>query len=96
MTADNGKEFAQFKRIERETGLAVFFADPYAAWQRPTSENTNGLLRQYFPKGGDFRSLSNEDLAKTTRSINHRPRKCLGYRTPHEVFLDETRGALAT
>lgn len=94
LTADNGKEFAQFKHIERKTGLSVFFADPYAAWQRGTNENTNGLLRQYFPKGCDFRAVSDQDLAKVTRSLNHRPRKCLGYQTPHEVFLEAKNGAL--
>ena len=61
-TVDNGKEFARFKRIEARTGLDVFFVDPYAAWQRGIIENTNGLLRQYFPKGTNFRSLSDEDL----------------------------------
>lgn len=96
LTADNGKEFAQFKRIERKTGLTVFFADPYAAWQRGTNENTNGLLRQFFPKGCDFHAVSNQDLAKATRALNHRPRKCLGYRTPHEVLRCPRRGALQT
>ena len=93
LTADNGKEFAQFKRIENKTVLTVYFADPYAAWQRGTNENTNGLLRQYFPKGCDFKSVSDQQLAKVTKSINHRPRKCLGYRTPHEVLANNTRGA---
>ena len=96
MTADNGKEFARFKRIEEKTGLTVYFADPYSAWQRGTNENTNGLLRQYFPKGCDFTAVSEKDLAYATRDINHRPRKCLDYRTPHEVFSDAKRGALAT
>ncbi len=96
LTADNGKEFAQFKRIERKTGLSVFFADPYAAWQRGTNENTNGLLRQFFPKGCDFHAVSTQDLAKATRAINHRPRKCLGYQTPHEVLMVAHRGALQT
>ena len=54
LTVDNGKEFAEFKRIQLKTGLAVYFADPYSAWQRGTNENTNGLLRWYFPKGTDF------------------------------------------
>ena len=96
MTADNGKEFAAFKRIESKTGLTVFFADPYAPWKRGANENANGLLRQYFPKGHDFRGVSAEDLAKATKSINHRPRKCLGYRTPHEVLMNAPRGALPT
>ncbi|TAN63089.1 MAG: IS30 family transposase [Magnetospirillum sp.] len=85
LTLDNGSEFARFKTIEEATGISVFFADPYSAWQRGSNENTNGLLRQYFPKGCDFRAVSSRSLAKAVAAINHRPRKCLGYRTPHEV-----------
>lgn len=96
LTLDNGKEFADFKNIERHTGLTVFFADPYAAWQRGTNENTNGLLRQYLPKKSDFRSLSCVELAAVTKKLNHRPRKCLGYRSPHEVFHTALNGALDT
>lgn len=96
LTVDNGKEFARFKQIEEKTGLTVYFADPYSAWQRGANENTNGLLRQYFPKGCDFTAVSKHDLATATREINHRPRKCLDYRTPHEVFFEAARGALAT
>lgn len=96
MTADNGKEFARFKKIEEKTGLTVYFADPYSAWQRGTNENTNGLLRQYFPKGCDFTAVSTKDLAAATRAINHRPRKCHGYRTPYEVFTEARSGALGT
>lgn len=96
LTLDNGKEFADFKNIERHTGLTVFFADPYAAWQRGTNENTNGLLRQYLPKKSDFRSLSCTELAAVTKKLNHRPRKCLGYRSPHEVFHAALNGALDT
>lgn len=95
LTLDNGKEFARFKDIERETGLTVYFADPYAAWQRGTNENTNGLLRRYFPKGMDFRNVTEESLAEAVKKLNHRPRKCLGYRTPHDVFMDAKRGAVA-
>jgi len=86
LTADNGKEFARFKRIEATTGLTVFFADPYAAWQRGTNENTNGLIRQYFPKGCDLRTVTHKHLAKVVNALNRRPRKCPGYRTPHEVL----------
>ena len=96
LTVDNGVEFAQFGIIEKQTGIAVFFADPYAAWQRGTNENTNGLLRQYFPKGADLRSVSRRDLARVVKKLNHRPRKCLGYSSPHEVFRAEIRGALKT
>jgi transposase, IS30 family len=96
LTLDNGKEFSRFKELEGSTGLKVYFADAYAAWQRGTNENTNGLLRFYFPKGTDFRRISDAKLAKAIEKLNHRPRKCLGYRTPHEVFCEAQNGALAT
>lgn len=94
LTVDNGKEFSRFKELEENTGLKVFFADPYAAWQRGTNENTNGLLRFYFPKGTDFQKTSEEELAIVVKKLNHRPRKCLNYLTPHEVFCQARRGAL--
>ena len=96
LTVDNGKEFARFKELEDKTGLTVYFADPYSAWQRGTNENTNGLLRQYFPKGTDFRNVTEEDLAFAVKKLNHRPRKCLNYRSPWEVFSRASNGALAT
>jgi len=96
LTVDNGKEFARFKELEDKTGLTVYFADPYSAWQRGTNENTNGLLRQYFPKGTDFRDVTEEDLAFAVKKLNHRPRKCLNYRSPSEVFSRASNGALAT
>jgi len=86
LTVDNGKEFARFKELEEKTGLTVYFADPYSAWQRGTNENTNGLLRQYFPKGTDFRNVTEEDLAFAVKKLNHRPRKCLHYQSPQEVL----------
>ena len=92
LTVDNGKEFSQFKEIEAKTGLNIYFADPYAAWQRGTNENTNGLLRYYFPKGTDFRNVSDKELALTVKKLNNRPRKCLNYQTPHEVFYQALRG----
>jgi transposase, IS30 family len=95
LTLDNGSEFANFKELEKKARLAVYFADPYAAWQRGANENTNGLLRQYFPKGTDFRNADEDDVAEAVRRLNNRPRKCLGYRTPHEVFWPMARGALA-
>jgi transposase, IS30 family len=95
LTVDNGSEFANFKDLEKKTRLTVYFADPYAAWQRGANENTNGLLRQYFPKGFDFSKADTETLAEAVRRLNNRPRKCLGYRTPHEVFWPMARGALA-
>jgi IS30 family transposase len=96
LTVDNGKEFSLFKELEIKTGLTVYFADPYSAWQRGTNENTNGLLRQYFPKGIDFQTVSEKNLAFAVKRLNHRPRKCLGYQSPHEVFRQRSTGALAT
>lgn len=94
LTVDNGKEFARFKEIEIKSGFDIYFADPYAAWQRGCNENTNGLLRRYFPKGSDLSELTHDQLAQVVKKLNHRPRKCLGYQTPHEVFLQAKRGAL--
>jgi len=96
LTIDNGSEFSNFKELENKTGLTVYFADPYAAWQRGTNENTNGLLRQYFPKGSDFSKISKENLAFAVKKLNHRQSKRLSYRSPHEVFRNRSSGALAT
>ncbi|MBE9569180.1 MAG: IS30 family transposase [Proteobacteria bacterium] len=95
LTLDNGSECARFDKIEKESGLNVYFAAPYAAWQRGANENTNGLLRQYFPKGTDFKKVKDEKLQKAVSRLNHRPRKCLNYRTPHEVFMEAQNVALA-
>ncbi len=76
--------------------LVVYFADPYAAWQRGLNENTNKLLRQYFPKGMNFRKLTDRDLALKVKMLNSRPRKCLNYQTPQEVYNQAWRGALVT
>jgi transposase, IS30 family len=94
LTVDNGKEFSNFKELENKTGLKVYFADPYAAWQRGTNENTNGLLRQYFPKGTDFQKVSEKEIAFVVKKINNRPRKCLNYQTPYVVFCQALCGAL--
>lgn len=96
LTVDNGKEFSQFKELEHHTGLAVFFADPYAAWQRGSNENTNGILRFYYPKGTDFSKVSKRHLERVIRRINNRPRKCLNYRSPHQVMQELVGGALVT
>lgn len=95
LTLDNGSEGARFDTIEQQTGIQVYFAAPYAAWQRGTNENTNGLLRQYFPKGTDFRRVTDRALNAAVDRLNHRPRKCLGYRSPHQVFTEAVSGALA-
>ncbi len=92
LTLDNGKEFSQFKELEKRTGLKVYFADPYAAWQRGTNENTNGLLRQYFPKGTDFRNISEKEIAIVVKKLNNRTRKCLNYQTPYEVYRQALHG----
>lgn len=86
MTFDNGKEFAGFKELENAVGLVCYFADPYSSYQRGMNENTNGLLRQFFPKGTDFNQISEEEIDKAAALLNNRPRKCLNYRTPHEVL----------
>jgi IS30 family transposase len=88
-TFDNGKEFAGFKALEKSVGFCCYFADPYSSWQRGTNENTNGLLRQFFSKGTDFNEISHGELDKAVALINNRPRKCLNYRTPHEVLWSE-------
>lgn len=86
LTLDNGKEFARHDALSRQTGLAIYFAEPYAAWQRGANENANGLLRQFFPKGTDFNDVSCYELCHKVQLINDRPRKRLGYRTPSEVL----------
>ena len=86
ITFDNGKEFAEHEQLAAATGINVYFAKPYCAWQRGTNENTNGLVRQYWPKGTDFRDVSYRAVADLQTSLNDRPRKRLGYRTPREVL----------
>lgn len=86
LTLDNGKEFAGHEAMARQNSLKVYFADAYAAWQRGTNENTNGLLRQYFPKGTDFTQVSHQELGRVTGEVNDRPRRRLGYQTPREVL----------
>jgi IS30 family transposase len=95
-TVDNGKEFSSFKKMEEAIGINVYFADPYSPWQRGTNENTNGLLRHYFPKGINWREVTKAMLATAVEKLNNRPRKCLRYQTPNEVFLKHTGGALGT
>lgn len=86
ISLDNGSEFADFKRMEQILHAPIFFAEPHKPWQRGTNENTNDILRFFFRKGFDFHSLSDADLQKAVDSINHRPRKCLGWLSPFEVF----------
>ena len=96
LTLDNGKEFAAFKQVEQATGLQVFFADPYSAWQRGANENMNGLLRRYFPKNTNFSRVSDQEIAFAAHALNNRPRKCLDYRTPFEVVQRALGGALGS
>jgi len=86
MTFDNGKEFAEHRKLTRGLGLEVYFADPYASWQRGANENLNGLLRQFFPKGSDFTLISHREVARVEQLINERPRKRLDYQTPAEIL----------
>jgi IS30 family transposase len=85
-TFDNGPEFAAYDTLTRELGLSVYFADPYCAWQRGSNENLNGLVRQFFPKGTDFKQLRRNDVKRVEQLINDRPRRRLRYRTPSEVI----------
>jgi transposase, IS30 family len=91
LTLDNGREFSQHKRLTDLTGIEVYFAEPYAAWQRGTNENTNGLLRQFFPKGTDFTRISRREVARVEKLLNERPRRRLDYRTPSEVLAPKLR-----
>lgn len=86
LTVDNGREFAEHKMIEFETGTTVYFAHPYHSWERWTNENTNWLIRQYLPKKTDFSHITQEDLNTIEKEINSRPRKRLNYSTPYQVF----------
>jgi len=86
LTYDRGSEMSQHKLFTKETDIRVFFADPYSPWQRGTNENTNGLIRQYFPKGTDFRDVAQEKISEAERRLNGRPRKALAYYTPAEKF----------
>ena len=86
ITFDNGIEFSDWERLEKKAGMTVYFAYPYHAWERGTNENTNGLLRQYFPKSMDFNLITPEELVRIVRKLNNRERKRLGFLSPRRVF----------
>ncbi|WBL23723.1 IS30 family transposase [Zunongwangia sp. HRR-M8] len=86
MTYDNGVEMARHKEFTKQTGIKVYFADPYASWQRGTNENTNGLVRRYFHKGTDFNKVTAKQLKYVQDKLNNRPRKIINYKTPNEIF----------
>ena len=90
ITGDNGKEFAEHERIAQELEVSFFFAHPYSAWERGANENMNGLVRQYIPKNRDLLSVTDEELLLIMNKLNHRPRKCLDFKTPFEVFFEQS------
>lgn len=90
VTYDNGSEFADFEATEKQTNMSAYFAHAYHSWERGTNENTNGLIRRYFPRGTYFSNIDSKQFKKAVAKINHRPRKRLGYKTPYEVFRGVT------
>jgi IS30 family transposase len=96
ITGDNGKEFAEHKRIARELGIDFYFAHPYSAWERGSNENMNGLVRQYIPKNRNLTTVTAQELEGIMHKLNHRPRKCLDFRSPFEVFFEHSVVALKT
>lgn len=95
MTFDNGKEFSGHQKLADALGVSCFFANPYHSWERGLNEHTNGLLRQFFPKGTNFKIVKPEALKQVVDLINHRPRKSLDYRTPYEVFCSQPSAPVA-
>lgn len=97
ITFDNGKEFAEHEKIAAELKANIYFAHPYHSWERGLNENSNGLLRQYFPKGMELIDITEKQVLDAVERLNHRPRKVLGFKTPHEVFFEvEMRYTKAT
>jgi IS30 family transposase len=94
ITSDNGREFAHHQVIAAKLQANFYFAHPYSSWERGTNENTNGLVRQYFPKKSDFSKITDAEIARVMERLNHRPRKTLGYRTPNQVFFKDQPVAL--
>ena len=88
ISLDNGSEFSEFRKLEQDLSTLVYFAEPHKPWQRGTNENTNDIVRFFFPKGFDFRTITDEDIQFVEDLINNRPRACLNWKTPAEVFLE--------
>ena len=86
ITFDRGKEFSGYKEIEKALNCKTYFCDPYCAWQKGTNENSNGLLREFYPKGMDLSEVDEKELEHNLELMNNRPRKCLGYKTPNEII----------
>lgn len=87
MTGDNGTEFSEHQKIAEQLGIDFYFTHPYSSWEKGTNENTNGLIRQYFPKGTDFANITESALNEVETALNNRPRKCLNYKTPKEMLV---------
>lgn len=94
ITSDNGREFARHEEIAKQLQADFYFAHPYASWERGTNENTNGLIRQYFPKNRDFTTITQQEINTAMERLNNRPRKRLGYQTPNQVFFMSSGVAL--
>jgi len=96
ITSDNGKEFGKHEKIAKGLKCNFYFAHAYSSWERGTNENTNGLIRQYFPKNRDFRTITDKELIHAMKRLNNRPRKRFGYKTPNQVFFGESYNVALT
>lgn len=94
MTYDNGMEMANHKWLTEKTGMDIYFAHPYSSWERGTNENTNGLIRRFFPKGTDFNTITLKQIKDAEYKLNNRPRKVLGYKTPYQMMQEEIQAKL--
>jgi len=96
ITADNGKEFGDHESIAERLNCDFYFAHAYSSWERGTNENTNGLIRQYFPKDRDFRTITDDEIIFAMKRLNNRPRKRLGFKTPKQVFFNQSTNVALT